>query len=278
MFCKNCGVKLEDGVAFCSSCGTATQSQAAKEPASEPNSTYKEPLTMINDFDTKAKQAFSSQNFLIIAILFSVAQGLAWFCGGFNAVSIAFIVGLWLAKAAASGASGVSLYATYKLNRIVLLISYILNWVEVGIIGVASFFVGVIGGILSDLSRSEWREIEDYLGDMGGMGELAVFLLEGGIFLVVLMLLLVAAFIVIMNVCCYRKLLGYSKEFEASHQAGVSRLSDVNGLSKVLMLLGILQAIAAVFSIGNFMSFLTTGLLAGTIIYTSIWVKQAFAE
>lgn len=157
LVCPNCKKEFEDGVSFCSECGSALEAVPAPAPAPEPEPapapetafTYTQPAA-----EPEAPAAHPKKGLGICSLIFGI---LSFLCCWIPLISLVFpIVGL----ATGSSALKAGPLGTAKAGKILSLIALIINIVCFVII-VIFFILALVGGsmggfeeIFSDFSGS----------------------------------------------------------------------------------------------------------------------------
>lgn len=156
LVCPNCKKEFEDGVSFCSECGSPLEAVPAPAPAPEPEPapetafTYTQPAA-----DPEAPAAHPKKGLGICSLIFGI---LSYLCCWIPLISLVFpIVGL----ATGSSALKAGPLGTAKAGKILSLIALILQIVGI-VITVVFVIIGIVGGsamggfeeIFSDFSGS----------------------------------------------------------------------------------------------------------------------------
>ncbi len=268
MFCKKCGAQVDDCFKFCSICGAELNENGNGN--GNGNTGFAEVIT----------KAFSSNLFLVIAILLSVEAGFSLLFGSLPVVQLAAMIIMWFMYSAAKSDDGLTKLGGYfKGMRVITTVEWVLNWVACGILAVTSVWLiislsTVQFGVmpidkLMESAGASLVEIEYLLSTLGisssemiDLGFILVF--------VTVILALAAVWIAIYNIFYVRYLRKCAKSFEASATNGTNNLECLSTVKNWLMVLGVLTAVGVLGASG--ISFVITAASAARMIVLSVWL------
>lgn len=268
MFCKKCGAQVDDCFKFCSICGAELSESGNGNGKVNPG--FAEVIT----------KAFSSNLFLVIAILLSVEAGFSLLFGSLPVVQLAAMIIMWFMYSAAKLDDGLTKLGGYfKGMRIVTTVEWVLNWVAFGILAVASVlliisFSTVQFGVmpidkLMESAGASLVEI-DYLLSTLGISASQIIDLDFILIIITVVLAVMAVWIAIYNIFYVRNLRKCAKSFEASATNGTNNLECLSAVKNWLMVLGILTAVGVLGASG--ISFVVTASSAARMIVLSVWL------
>ncbi|MBQ2704893.1 MAG: zinc ribbon domain-containing protein [Clostridia bacterium] len=251
MKCQKCGFEIQEGMGFCSKCGTAiTYTSQPEQPVqSEPS------VNIFNPFAERIMSVVQDKLFLTICILMTVSCGCSVLSGSLpDIISILFTIFLWLAFA--NGQKGVlptehlkcvsgTVYANYVIANVVSGI-----FIVCGIIFLSSF------GYASKLGEYYIYELMNKLGlslnlvvDIAQISLAAIFLIFGFAFI------FAAALMLVFNLLGMKKIHRFVKSAYQSVNSPAPYFENPVGAKNWLMFFGVCSVISS-------LSALNSGLLA----------------
>lgn len=266
MFCKKCGAQVDDCFKFCSICGA----ELNENGNGNVNAGFAEVIT----------KAFSSNLFLVIAILLSVEAGFSLLFGSLPVVQLAAMIIMWFMYSAAKRDDGLAKLGGYfKGMRIITTVEWVLNWVAFGILAVTSVLL-TIGlstvqfGVmpidkLMESAGASLVEI-DYLLSTLGISASQIIDFDFILIIITVVLAVMAVLIALYNIFYVRYLRKCAKSFEASAVNGTNNLQCLSAVKNWLMVLGVISAIGVLGTSG--MSLVVAAASAGRMIVLSVWL------
>lgn len=216
--------------------------------------------------------------------------------GGLDVIGILFVIGLWLARTAASSGNIRGLSAPLSMFKGLNLTNIILNWIGFGFLILCSIVLCICGVVLLSappLTNAEIHTIaKEYFSNMESvfpgtdmlvsdvMEAIYGFMLAGGLFVFAAIFAVIAVIILLLNVSCYRSIYRCSKSVANSYKSGMVNYEKVDAASNWLMVLGILQAVGTLGSLTSFNIFIiaSSGSIAACYIIASNLLKKTFKE
>lgn len=269
MFCKKCGAQVDDCFKYCSICGA------------ELNENGNENANRNNGFAEVITKAFSSNLFLVIAILLSVEAGFSLLFGSLPVVQLAAMIIMWFMYSAAKRDDGLTKLGDYfKGMRIITTVEWVLNWVVCGILAVTSVLL-IIGlstvqfGVmpidkLMESAGASLVEIDYHLLSTLGISASQIIDLDFILIIITVVFAVMAVWIAIYNIFYVRNLRKCAKSFEASATNGTNNLECLSTVKNWLMVLGVLTAVGVLGASG--ISFIITAASAVRMIVLSVWL------
>lgn len=270
--------------------------QTDSQPSQSAGDSIKQPIHINFVADTLI-QAFSTKGFLAICVLLSVGVGAKLLSGGgLDVIGILFVIGLWLARSAASSGNIRGLSAPLSMFKGLNLTNIILNWIGFGFLIMFSIILCIYGVVLLNvppLTNAEIHKIaEESFSNMevvfpgtdmliaDAMEAIFEFMFAGGLFVFAAIFAVIAAIILLLNVSCYRYIYRCSKSVANSFKSGIANYEKINAASNWLMVLGILQAVGTLGSLTTFNIFriVASGSIAACYIIASNLLKKTFDE
>ncbi len=266
MFCKKCGAQVDDCFKFCSVCGAELDESGNVKS----NTGVVETIT----------KAFSSNLFLVFAILLSVEAGGSLLFGSLPVIQLAAMIIVWLLYSAAKRDDGLTKLGGYfKGMRIITTVEWVLNWVAFGVLAVTSILLIIGLSVVQfdvmpidkfmESAGASLVEI-DYLLSTLGISANQIIDLNFILIIVTVILAVAAVWIAIYNIFYVRALRKCAKSFEASATNGTNNLECLSTVKNWLMVLGVISAIGVLGASG--ISLAITAASAARMIVLSVWL------
>lgn len=249
MICKVCNSHVDDNFEYCPVCGTKVEHQA------QPDAGYgqygaPQPQT---DIGTVLRNTFSSNLFLAACILATVvpAVGIIIDVFSFNifgtVISVIGAVAMWMLYSAASQGKGLADYTTpFKMIHVLTTIQWVCGWIAVGGLGFMALIIFVSEDIISDMALKiadnyayGWNEV---------MSELGINFASR---LLVSVFIIAAVIMVILNIFYFGNLRKCAASFKDTAVSGAPMLHKIGTIKAWMIVLGILNALTAVGSLGD---------------------------
>ena len=270
MFCKKCGAQVDDCFKFCSICGAELNENGNINGNENVNTGFAEVIT----------KAFSSNLFLVIAILLSVEAGFSLLFGSLPVVQLAAMIIMWFMYSAAKRDDGLTKLGGYfKGMRIITTVEWVLNWVAFGVLAVTSVlliisFTTVQFGVmpidkLMESAGASLVEIE-YLLSTLGISASEIIDLDFILIIITVVFAVMAVLIALYNIFYVRYLRKCANSFEVSATNGTNNFECLSTVKNWLMVLGVLTAVGVLGASG--ISLVITVASAARMIMLSIWL------
>jgi len=252
MKCQKCGSEIQEGMGFCSQCGTPVTYSAQPEQPTQPEQPiqYEQPASIFNPFAERILSALQDTSFLTICILMTVACICSIAAESFDIISILITVFLWLTYA--KSRNGILPTEHLRCVSGSVYANYVIANVAGGIVLVCGLILALTFGSLANNTEILYELMDELnltlnldLGfDMAGLGLsfLGVFL--GIVFVVA------AALILIFNILGMRKIHRLAKSVYQSIDSPAPYFANPVSAKNWLMFFGVCSIISAVSSFG----------------------------
>lgn len=263
MFCKFCGCEIEEGALFCTSCGKSLQWTES----------YTDTVA-VSPMEQEFVNKFSSKNFSIATVLFTVATALSFLAGAMSGnisipiFNIFAIIAFWQLKNKAENQSPlVSFAAPLKILRILNVIQRIFMWIGVGVFGVVGLLMVAIGASFDDEFAAafiEGFEQGTVDVDLAGFEELFGVIADNiFIFIIVIGAIFVVAAIVmaVFAATMYSTFVKCAKQYEDTANSGVNVITKQKSARAWIITMAVFAAISALGTLGSISLLSTAGVL-----------------
>lgn len=261
MFCFKCGKELIESASFCHYCGTNVSKLNKTAPVipeeliieppimaviegdmnETPQAVYESPTVdtevcrQPSKLEIYFKWLFSQPMFLVTTILFSLSLTHSVISslieGSFTMPVLEALatISFWILFAAAKRTATKDNYIKpLKILSATALVTYILNWVMVGILALIGILMTIMPMIEEAISTEEFNVYEMALGSDDGKG--VAFVVFGILFLSL------AIGMVFANIFIYGKLKKFAKEFTENAKNGVIYTEGIKGVKLRLLI------------------------------------------
>ncbi len=273
MKCQKCGFEIQEGMGFCSKCGTAiTYTPQPEQPIqSEPSA------NIFNPFAERIMSVVQDKLFLAICILMTVSCGCSILSGSLpDIINILFTIFLWLAFA--SGRKGILPTEHLRCVSGTVYANYVISNVASGIFIVCGIIISVCFGAIAKFGEDYLYELMDELGlnlnlsvDIAQIGFAAIGLIFGFAFI------FAAVLILVFNLLGMKKIHRFVKSAYQSVNSPAPYFENPVGAKNWLMFFGVCSVIASLSSLGSgIVAFVASACLGVAGILASVLIGKYF--
>ncbi len=275
MKCQKCSFEIQEGMGFCSKCGTpVTYTPQPEQPIqSEPSA------NIFNPFAERMMSAVQDKLFLAICILMTVSCGCSILSGSLpDILHILFTIFLWLAFA--SGRKGILPTNHLRCVSGTVYANYVISNVVSGIFIVCGIILSVSFGTIAKLGEGYLYELMDEFGfnlnlsvDIAQIGIAAIGLIFGFAFI------FVAALILIFNLLGMKKIHRFVKSAYQSVDSPAPYFANPVSAKNWLMFFGVCSAVASLSSLeSGIVAFFASASLGVAGILASVLIGKYFTD
>lgn len=262
MKCTNCGYENDLAFDVCPVCNQkATPALNPEAPVS--------PLA------ARLKGLFSDTLFLVICILMTVSVGIGVIGANFDVIKILYTVFLWLCYVNCRGDIIESRYVRNLSGTVYA--SYVITNVVLGILAVCGIIVGAIMPIVAanaEIMNFIKNELAEELGEL--TETLIPLIASSGILLIIFTVIACGIGFVI-NFLGRRAIHRFIKSQYVALDCGMEDTAYLGAAKGWLMAFGVLSAVGALSSIGDFGALLANGSYAAALIIGSILIGRHYS-
>lgn len=269
MKCNNCGNEITENSAFCSFCGN-------------PSSPIEQTETPVSAVRQKLLNIFKDNLFLALCILVSASTVFSIASANLPLLRILFTIFLWLIYARATD-NKVDINNMRNVSGTIFA-GYVITWVLIGLLGFVFITCASIAMALGSIE--ELREIIAELlsafnfsfSDSGAIASLIANPIMMVVTVAFVMVFVICAIAAIINIVGKRSIHKFAQSLYKSAEADNFSLEKLNVANTWILVLGILNCVAALGCISDFLPLVSNGCIGAAYIIAHVLIKKNFRE
>ncbi len=263
MWCVKCGKEIQDGSVFCTACGADLREVQQESQATSVGEQSAQVPAVYGFF----KNIFSSNLFLAACILVTVYAVAGLFDFSLDVVlDILCAVSFWLLRQSAISDKFSGYITPLKILSVSATIIWVINWVAVGLLGLASLIMLFFANIFTGESFIEIFEAEQLPAAFLGLG----WTIIGVVFIII------TVAVVFLNVFCFGNFRKCAKSFVTSAETGVIAIDKFAVVKAWLLVNAILETLS-IFD-GNWTARIATAASAAFFYVLFFWAKDLIKD
>lgn len=265
MFCKFCGCEIEDGALFCTSCGKSLEWTAGYTDTAA-----------VSPVEEEFINKFSSKNFSIATVLFTVTAALSLLVGIMSSsvniitlvLNIFAIIAFWKLKSTAEKKSPLENFGSpLKILRVLTVIQRVVMWIFVGLFGVLGLLMVVIGASFdNELAAAfiEGFEQGTLDVDLAGFEELFGVIADNAFLFIIILgavFVVIAVVMAVFAATMYATFVKCAKQYEDTAKSGINVITKQRSARGWLIFTAVCSIISALGTLSEISLLGTSGIL-----------------